>query len=90
MALDAGHGVALWHTDGHPDHGCQEFCEAIHTGATALLTQAVAATELPDRLRRVRDDINESRDAQHWAEGVAMLYDDPGRPLPADEPLDSP
>ncbi|NUK45064.1 trypsin-like peptidase domain-containing protein [Streptomyces lunaelactis] len=92
MALQAGHGIALWHTDGHPDHGCAEFCEDVHQGATALIAQTAGAMELPDRLRRIRDDISGSRNSRHWAEGVAMLYDDPSRPLPADDngPVDSP
>ncbi|MFE6131289.1 trypsin-like peptidase domain-containing protein [Streptomyces sp. NPDC056437] len=92
LALDAGHGVALWHTDGHPEHGCTEFCEEMHDGAAALLAQTAGALELPDRLRRIRDDISGSRNGGHWAEGVAMLYDDPTRPLPADDngPVDSP
>ncbi|WP_405998549.1 trypsin-like peptidase domain-containing protein [Streptomyces sp. NBC_00829] len=92
MALQAGHGIALWHTDGHPDHGCTEFCDDIHNGAALLLSGTEGAAELPDRLRRIRDDISGSRNSRHWAEGVAMLYDDPSRPLPADDtgPVDSP
>ncbi len=92
MALEAGHGIALWHTDGHSDHSCTEFCEEMHDGAATLLAQTAGAAELPDRLRRIRDDISGSRNSGHWAEGVAMLYDDPSRPLPADDhgPVDSP
>ncbi|MFF8954177.1 trypsin-like peptidase domain-containing protein [Streptomyces sp. NPDC014894] len=92
MALETGYGVALWHTDGHPDHGCTDFCERLHDGAALLLAQAAGVMELPERLRRIRDDISGSRNGGHWAEAVALLYDDPGRPLPADEdgPLDSP
>lgn len=92
MALQAGHGIALWHTDGHPDLSCTEFCEEMQQGAAQLLAQSAGAIELPDRLRRIRDDISGSRNSRHWAEGVAMLYDDPSRPLPADDsgPVDSP
>ncbi|MQS35744.1 VMAP-C domain-containing protein [Streptomyces katsurahamanus] len=92
MALDAGYGVALWHTDGHPDHGCTDFCERLHDGAARFLEQAADPLELPDRLRRIRDDISGSRNGGHWAEGVALLYDDPDRPLPGDGggPVDSP
>ncbi|GGZ31019.1 hypothetical protein GCM10010387_25960 [Streptomyces inusitatus] len=92
MALETGHAVALWHTDGHPEQGCADFCERLHDGAARFLAQAADILELPERLRRVRDDISGSRNGGHWAEGVAMLYDDPGRPLPADEdgPVDSP
>ncbi|MGP9018623.1 VMAP-C domain-containing protein [Streptomyces sp. BR1] len=90
MALEAGHGVALWHTDAHPERGCHERCAAVRAGAADLLGQAKDPTELPDRLRRIREDISETKDAQHWAEGVAMLYDDPGRPLPDLDRLDAP
>ncbi|MEU3603223.1 trypsin-like peptidase domain-containing protein [Streptomyces sp. NPDC006798] len=92
MALAAGHGVALWHTDIHPDTGCGDFCDEVHRGAELMLSAAGGADELPDRLRRIRDDISGSRNSGHWAEGVALLYDDPRRPLPADGegPVDSP
>ncbi|MFE7134133.1 trypsin-like peptidase domain-containing protein [Streptomyces sp. NPDC057638] len=92
MALAAGHGIALWHTDSHPDHGCTDFCDELHTGAALLLRGTAGPRELPDRLRRIRDDISGTRHSGHWAEGVALLYDDPSRPLPADDgfPVDSP
>ncbi|GLF94608.1 VMAP-C domain-containing protein [Streptomyces yaizuensis] len=92
MALAAGCGIALWHTDGHPDHGCGDFCERFHDGAARLLEQTAEPVELPDRLRRLRDDISGTRNGGHWAESAALLYDDPGRPLPADDsgPVDSP
>ncbi|MFD9795470.1 trypsin-like peptidase domain-containing protein [Streptomyces sp. NPDC059070] len=90
MALDAGHGLALWHTDGHSEHGCREFCTALRAGFAELLGQAKDPTELPDRLRRIREDVSDSKDAQHWAEGVAMLYDDPDRPLPDLPRVDAP
>ncbi|MET9971453.1 hypothetical protein ABZZ80_37520 [Streptomyces sp. NPDC006356] len=41
--------------------------------------------ELPDRLRHVRQDISEQRPDSTWAEPLALLYDDPRRPLPAEE-----
>ncbi|MFI1395034.1 trypsin-like peptidase domain-containing protein [Streptomyces sp. NPDC020681] len=92
LALEAGHGIALWHTDGHSEYGCNEFCDEVNEGAAELIAGTAVATELPDRLRRIRDDISGSRNSRHWAEGVAMLYDDPSRPLPADDngPVDSP
>ncbi|MEU1072355.1 trypsin-like peptidase domain-containing protein [Streptomyces sp. NPDC005878] len=90
MALEAGHGVALWHTDAHPEQGCHDLCVAVRAGAADLLGQAKDPTELPDRLRRIREEISDSKDAQHWAEGVAMLYDDPDRPLPDLQRLDAP
>ncbi|MFF3553235.1 trypsin-like peptidase domain-containing protein [Streptomyces tsukubensis] len=92
MALEAGHGVALWQTDSHSEQGCGDFCEELHRGAAGLLAATGSADELPDRLRGIRDDISGRRAGGHWAEGVALLYDDPRRPLPADGdgPVDSP
>ncbi|MEU8570538.1 hypothetical protein AB0C51_19705 [Streptomyces pathocidini] len=81
MALEAGHGIVLWHTEGHTG-GCQDTCETFHQGAAELLRRLGAADELPDRMRRIREQIYEGRDAGHWAEAVAVLYDDPRRPIP--------
>ncbi|MGP3926614.1 VMAP-C domain-containing protein [Streptomyces sp. 8N616] len=92
MALEAGHGIALWHTEGHTASGCLDPCETFHAGAAELLGQLGAAAELPDRLRRIREEIYQERDASHWAEAVAVLYDDPRRPVPAGQAgtVDSP
>ncbi|MEU2851796.1 trypsin-like peptidase domain-containing protein [Streptomyces syringium] len=91
-ALDAGFGVALWCTGGHPGTDCTDFCDTMVRGAGALLEQSRTARELPDRLRQLRHRIGATREEGHWAETVALLWDDPTRPLPADDitPLDSP
>lgn len=84
MALETGHGIALWHIEGHArSTACAGDCDTFHQGAAELLGETAAAHELPDRLRRIREEIHEARDQGHWAEGVAVLYDDPGRPVPA-------
>ncbi|MEE1757256.1 VMAP-C domain-containing protein [Streptomyces sp. SP18CS02] len=84
LALEAGHGIALWHIEGHPGSvACGGDCDAFHQAAAELLTEAASAGELPDLLRRIREGIHERRDRGHWAEAVAVLYDDPGRPVPA-------
>ncbi|MEV6314780.1 trypsin-like peptidase domain-containing protein [Streptomyces sp. NPDC051776] len=92
LALQAGHGIALWHTDGHTAGGCLDDCDTFHAGAAEALGRLGSAAELPDRLRRIREEIHRDRDANHWAEAVAVLYDDPRRPVPAGAPgtLDSP
>jgi hypothetical protein len=96
-ALDAGHGVALWHIGGHPAGGCQDSCDRLHTKVSEMVRQLGAAAELPDWLRRIRERMwrqtpGGMTDADHWAEGLVLLYDDPRRPIPAgsEETVDSP
>ncbi|MFF8844631.1 trypsin-like peptidase domain-containing protein [Streptomyces sp. NPDC015127] len=82
LALDAGHGIALWRIDGHDRGACGDGCEELHRGAAELLALTGSAPELPDRLRRIREDIHKRRTKGHWAEAVAVMYDDPRRPVP--------
>lgn len=84
MALDAGHGVALWHYGRHPGQECGFRCDELHRKAADFLAQMTDPAELPDGLRRIREHISTAK-GRHWADTVAVLYDDPRRPLPADE-----
>lgn len=90
--LAAGHGIALWRIDGHDSGPCGADCEDLHKGVAEMLAGTGSAPELPDRLRRIREEIHEGRTAGHWAEAVAVLYDDPRRPIPERPawPVDSP
>ncbi|MER7552382.1 hypothetical protein ABTX86_20655 [Streptomyces anulatus] len=90
--LAAGHGIALWRIDGHESGSCGPDCEDLHKGVAELLAGTGSAPELPDRLRRIREEIHEGRTVGHWAEAVAVLYDDPRRPIPERPvwPVDSP
>ncbi|MFI9614597.1 trypsin-like peptidase domain-containing protein [Streptomyces sp. NPDC052023] len=92
LALENGHGVALWHIDGHATRTCAEDCDTLHAKAQELLGTLGSLAELPDRLRHLRQDISERRAGHTWAEPLALLYDDPRRPLPAEETetLDAP
>ncbi|WP_210585810.1 trypsin-like peptidase domain-containing protein [Streptomyces sp. GESEQ-35] len=92
LALETGHGVALWLIDGHTGPACTEACETLHAKAEELLGGLGCLAELPDRLRHLRQDISEQRAEGRWAEPLAILYDDPRRPLPGEEtePLDAP
>ncbi|MEU6127424.1 trypsin-like peptidase domain-containing protein [Streptomyces sp. NPDC047123] len=92
LALGSGHGVVLWHIEGHATRGCQDSCEDLHTGVEHMLGRLGSVAELPDRLRHIRQDISRGRDDRHWAEPLALLYDDPRRPLPPEDttPADSP
>ncbi|AWT45446.1 hypothetical protein DMT42_26300 [Streptomyces actuosus] len=91
-ALKGGHGVALWHLGSHPDRACLPECDTLHARVEKFLETLGSLAELPDRLRRVRQDISEQRGDSAWAEPLALLYDDPRRPLPDEdtEPVDAP
>ncbi|MEE1791810.1 trypsin-like peptidase domain-containing protein [Streptomyces sp. BE308] len=92
FAFDAGHGIALWRIDGHDRGPCGSDCEDLHKGVAELLAHTGSLPELPDRLRRIREEIHETRTTGHWAEAVAVMYDDPRRPVPERPvgPVDSP
>jgi hypothetical protein len=84
LALDAGHGVALWHYGGHPGQECGPRCADLERSAVSFLAELEDPAELPDRIRRIREHIS-TGNGRHWADTVAVLYDDPRRPLPGDE-----
>ncbi len=92
LALDGGHGVLLWRIDGHDGAGCGTSCEDLHAKTKWLFEPLESVTQLPDRLRRLRQEITEQRADRRWAEPLALLYDDPRRPLPAEDavPVDAP
>lgn len=91
LALEGGHGLALWRVDGHTG-GCTDACEELHAHTRALLESVDAPAKLPERLRQLRREISRQTPGTRWAEPLALLYDDPGRPLPAEDtaPLDAP
>ncbi|MEE1737119.1 trypsin-like peptidase domain-containing protein [Streptomyces sp. BE147] len=92
FAFETGHGIALWRIDGHDRGPCDSDCEDLHKGVAELLARTESLPELPDRLRRIREEIHENRTTGHWAESVAVMYDDPRRPVPERPvgPVDSP
>ncbi|MFF7719611.1 trypsin-like peptidase domain-containing protein [Streptomyces luteogriseus] len=92
LALENGHGVALWHIDGHASRACPEACDTLYAKAEELLSTVGSLAELPDRLRHLRQQISDHPDEHAWAEPLALMYDDPRRPLPPEEtePLDAP
>ncbi|MFE4668951.1 trypsin-like peptidase domain-containing protein [Streptomyces sp. NPDC056716] len=83
-ALDAGHGVALWHHGEHTGPLCGPGCDELHRSTAGFLADVTHPAELPERLRRIREHISKGN-GRHWADSVAVLYDDPRRPLPAEE-----
>lgn len=92
LALENGHGVALWRIGGQAAHSCSDDCDTLHVRAGTLLGTLGSLAELPDRLRSIRQEISEQHAESRWAEPLALLYDDPRRPLPAEDagPLDAP
>ncbi|MCT9143856.1 serine protease [Streptomyces violarus] len=91
-ALDNGHGVAFWHIEGHSSRACPESCDTLYAKVEELVCSVTSLAEIPDRLRHVRQDISDHEADCAWAEPVALMYDDPRRPLPPEEaePLDAP
>jgi hypothetical protein len=92
LALDGGHGVLLWRLDGHDGAECQDSCAELHARTRWLFEPLRSAAQLPDRLRQLRQEITDQRADHRWAEPLVLLYDDPGRPLPAEDsvPVDAP
>ncbi|GAA2602737.1 trypsin-like peptidase domain-containing protein [Streptomyces axinellae] len=90
--LRAGYGLALW--SGHENHpgGCEEeVCGSLLGKAAQLVRDARHAAALPERLRALRERISLGDESAYWAEHMALLYDDPRRPVPRlTDPLDSP
>lgn len=92
LALESGHGIALWHIDGHVGRACPDACDLLYVKVEELFATLESLDELPDRLRLVRQEISERQPDRLWAKPLALLWDDPRRPLPAEEtePVDSP
>ncbi|MPY63348.1 VMAP-C domain-containing protein [Streptomyces spongiae] len=89
--ISAGYGIVLWARNTQHTYGCGKQCQELHDHTAKLLRHTGRATHLPEELRRLRERIGELDTAAEWAEPLALLYDDPGRPLPlCDEPVNSP
>ncbi|MFJ9337831.1 trypsin-like peptidase domain-containing protein [Streptomyces sp. NPDC101733] len=81
---DAGYGVAFCRTPpGDPGESCAPF----HRGLREELAEAGRGAVLPVRLQALRARTHGGDPDAYWAVGTALVWDDPGRPLPEDEPL---
>ncbi|MGW1955355.1 VMAP-C domain-containing protein [Streptomyces sp. NPDC001920] len=90
-AIGTGYGLALWARGVQHTYGCGQHCDELHGHAAKLLRRTGHAVALPEALRRLRERMGEYDEEAEWAEPLALLYDDPHRPLPrCDEPLNSP
>jgi hypothetical protein len=74
-----GYGVALWRRRrGRPDAVCGEF----HRGTVDEIAEPPSAQHLPEVVHELRMRLRAGRTESFWADGVALLYDDPHQPLP--------
>ncbi|WP_328479747.1 serine protease [Streptomyces sp. NBC_00377] len=74
-----GYGVALWRRrHGRADAVCGEF----HRGTIDGIAEPPSAQYLPEAVHDLRMRLREGRTESFWADGVALLYDDPHQPLP--------
>lgn len=93
-AIGAGYGVALWNLRGEHARACGTDCGELYGRAAQLLGASDGAAALPERLRALRERADEEGDDgtdAGWAAHLALLYDDPRRPIPlCDDLLESP
>ncbi|MFH9978634.1 trypsin-like peptidase domain-containing protein [Streptomyces sp. NPDC017179] len=77
--VHAGFGVVLWRRRrSQPDVVCGEF----HRGAKKAVDDGDGAARLPDLVHGLRRKVREGLTEAFWADGIALLYDDPQHPLP--------
>ncbi|MGW7257197.1 VMAP-C domain-containing protein [Streptomyces sp. NPDC054834] len=77
--LHAGFGVVLWRRwRSQPDAVCGEF----HRGTKQVVDDGAGAVFLPDLVHGLRVKRHAGLTEAYWADGIALLYDDPHRPLP--------
>jgi len=77
--LNSGYNVALWVTDSHPGRVGHEG-DAYRARIDSLLESTQGVDQLPEAVRELRARAAEGR-APAWANGLALLYDDPTTPL---------
>lgn len=75
----AGFGVVLWRRwRGRPEAVCGEF----HRGARQVVGDGDGAAFLPDVVHGLRMKLRAGFPEAFWADGIALLYDNPHQPLP--------
>ncbi|MEU6891611.1 trypsin-like peptidase domain-containing protein [Streptomyces sp. NPDC046557] len=83
-ARDAGYGVVVCR---RPPADPRTSCEPFHRGLREELAEAGRGAALPARLQALRGRAYAADPDAYWAVGTALLWQDPQRPLPEDEPL---
>ncbi|MFI5826964.1 trypsin-like peptidase domain-containing protein [Streptomyces sp. NPDC051578] len=83
-AREAGYGVVVCR---RPPADPRASCEPFHRGLREELADAGRGAVLPARLQTLRGRAYGADPDAYWAVGTALLWQDPRRPLPEDEPL---
>ncbi|MEU6758621.1 trypsin-like peptidase domain-containing protein [Streptomyces sp. NPDC046685] len=81
---DAGYGVAVTR---RPAPGAGGSCAPFHRGLREELAEAGRGEVLPLRLQELRGRAYGADPDAYWAAGAGLVWEDPARPLPHDEPL---
>ncbi|WP_328788773.1 VMAP-C domain-containing protein [Streptomyces sp. NBC_00273] len=81
---DAGYGVVVTRRP-PPDPGAS--CAPFHRGLREELADAGRAEVLPVRLQNLRGRAYGADPDAYWAAGTGLVWEDPARPLPEEEPL---
>ncbi|MGW2638771.1 VMAP-C domain-containing protein [Streptomyces sp. NPDC001348] len=77
--LHAGFSVVVWRRwRSQPDAVCGEF----HRGVRHVVDDGHGAAFLPDLVHGLRVKRYAGLTEAYWADGIALLYDDPHQPLP--------
>ncbi|MCB5180175.1 VMAP-C domain-containing protein [Streptomyces antimicrobicus] len=82
-ARRAGYGVVLCR---RPPPG-EVSCAAFHRGLREELAEAGRGRPLPLRLLSLRVRAHDHDPDAYWSTGLGLVWEDPDRPLPEDEPL---
>lgn len=81
---EAGYGVALCR---RPPEEPGVSCAPFHRGLREELADVGRGAALPVRMQALRARAHGADPDAYWAAGAGLVWDDPGRPLPEDEPL---
>ncbi|MGW5846721.1 VMAP-C domain-containing protein [Streptomyces sp. NPDC055254] len=81
---EAGYGVVVCR---QPPADPTASCAPFHRGLREELADAGRAQTLPVRMQELRGRAHGADPDAYWAAGAALVWDDPARALPEDEPL---
>ncbi|WP_406164411.1 hypothetical protein [Streptomyces sp. NBC_00996] len=77
--VHGGYSVALWRRrPDQPDAVCGDF----HRRVGDTIAEAGSAERLPEVVHALQLGLRAGLRETHWADGIALFYDDPSQPLP--------
>ncbi|MDG9716563.1 trypsin-like peptidase domain-containing protein [Streptomyces sp. DH24] len=82
-----GYGVALWRRRRAQSHA---LCGEFHRGTLDEIASPASVHGLPVAVHHLRMRLRSGRPETYWADGIALLYDDPHQPLPGGDLLEAP